>query len=176
MLVERGAVLVDADAIQREVVAPGTPGLAAIVERFGPTVLLPDGTLDRPALAATVFGDESARKDLEAILHPAIGAEMVRRATEHAETDRVVVMDIPLLREKSRYGLELMIVVTAPVEERVRRLVGDRGMPEDDARARIAAQAYLADRVKVADVVLDNSGSVEDLERQVDDLWRQLAA
>lgn len=176
MLVARGAVLIDADRIAREIVEPGTPALAAIVERFGPSVLQPDGHLDRPALARIAFADEQARKDLEAVTLPAIGAEMGRRVGEHAGRDRVVVMDIPLLTDKSRYGLELMVVVTAPIEVRVRRLVEQRGMDESDARARIAAQAHLADRVKAADVVIDNSGSIQELQSQVDRLWEKLSA
>ena len=176
MLEHKGAVIVDADRIARDIVEPGSPTLQAIVERFGHAVLRPDGTLDRAALAAMVFGDNEALKDLNAITHPAIGAEMARRASEHAGTDRVVVFDIALMRDKQQYGVELMVLVTAPEEERVCRMVRDRGTTEADARARIAAQAYLADRVRHADVVIDNSGTRDDLARQVDALWERLTA
>ena len=176
MLEEKGAVIVDADRIAREVVEPGTPALRAIAERFGPSVIRPDGTLDRAALAAMVFADDVALKDLNAITHPAIAAEVARRVAEHAGSDRVVVFDIALMRDKQQYGVELMVLVTAPEEERVRRMIGERGATEADARARIAAQAYLADRARHADVVIDNSGTRDDLARQVDALWERLTS
>lgn len=176
MLADRGAAVVDADGIARQVVEPGTPALAAVVGRFGSGVLLPDGRLDRPALAAIVFDDEQARRDLEAITHPAIGAEMARQAAALAKEaeSAAVVMDIPLLVDKARYGLDMMIVVTAPVEERARRLVELRGTTEAEARARIAAQAHLEGRADRADVVIDNSGSLAELASQVDSLWARL--
>lgn len=170
-LVERGAVLVDSDALAREVVAPGTPGLAAVVQAFGPGVLGPGGELDRPALAAVVFGDAAARGRLNAIVHP-----LVRDRSDGliaaAAADAVVVQDVPLLVENGMAPyLPLVIVVHADAEERVRRLVGQRGMPEADARARIAAQADDAARRAAADVWLDNGGAPGDLTAAVDLLW-----
>jgi dephospho-CoA kinase len=176
LLAQRGAVIIDADQIARDVVEPGSPVLAAIVARFGEGVLCPDGTLDRPALGRIVFGDEKARKDLEAITLPPIGAELRRRAEEHAGSNQVVVLDVPLLTSKEHYGLDDMVVVTAPKGERVRRLVKDREMAEGDARARIAAQEHLAGRDAKADVVIDNSGPPSDLEQQVDQLWARLSS
>lgn len=170
-LVERGAVLVDSDALAREVVAAGTPGLAAIVEAFGPDVLGAGGELDRPALASVVFGDAGARARLNAIVHP-----LVRERSDElivaAAADAVVVQDVPLLVENGMAPhLPLVIVVHADAEERVRRLVGQRGMPEADARARIAAQADDAARRAAADVWLDNGGAPADLVAAVDALW-----
>ena len=173
-LARRGAVVIDADAIAREVVEPGQPGLAAVVSRFGPEVLDGGGRLDRPALAALVFDDAAARADLNAIVHPLVAAETARRMAA-AAPDAVVVIDVPLLVEAARSGYDVVVIVEAPEEVRLERLVR-RGMSPDDARRRMAAQASDAERRKVADVVLDNSGSPEDLERQVDSLWAQLTA
>lgn len=170
-LVERGATLVDADRLAREVVAPGTAGLAAVVAAFGHGVLDTDGALDRPALAAVVFGDAAARARLNAIVHP-----LVRRRSDEliaaAAEDAVVVQDIPLLVEgRMAARLPVVVVVHADVDERVRRLVEHRGMPETDARARIAAQAGDAERRAVADVWLDNSAAPGALVTAVDVLW-----
>jgi dephospho-CoA kinase len=173
-LARRGAVVIDADAIAREVVEPGTPGLAAVVERFGAGVLDGDGRLDRPKLAALVFADPAARTDLNAIVHPRVAAETARRIGA-APSDAVVVIDVPLLVEAARSGYDLVVVVEAPEAVRLERLVG-RGMDPDDARKRMGAQATDAERRKVADVVLDNSGTEDDLERQIDALWAQLTA
>ena len=176
LLAERGAVVIDYDLMAREAVAAGTPALAAIVERFGPSVLLPDGTLDRPALGATVFGDDDARRDLEAITHPAIGALAWQRDAE-APDGAVIVHDHPLLVETGLAELmDLVVVVDAPKEVQVDRLVRLRRMSEADARARIAAQATREDRIAAADVVIDNSGSVEELVPQVDALWQRLVS
>lgn len=169
-LVERGAVLVDSDVLAREVVQPGSDGLAEIVEAFGAAVVS-GGELDRPALAAVVFGDPDARERLNAIVHP-----RVRHRSDEliaaAPTGSVVVQDIPLLVEGGMAPLfPLVVVVHTDVDERVRRLVGHRGMPEADARARIAAQAGDDARRAVADVWLDNSGAPEALGPRVDDLW-----
>ncbi|SHE97412.1 dephospho-CoA kinase [Streptoalloteichus hindustanus] len=168
---ELGAVVVDADRIAREVVAPGTEGLAEVVAEFGERVLAPDGSLDRAALAAVVFADEAARQRLNAIVHPRVG----RRTGElmaAAPADAVVVYDVPLLVEnRMAAGFHLAVVVDAPVEERVRRLVTARGMAEADARARIAAQADDEQRRAVADVWLDNSGEPARVHAQVDALW-----
>lgn len=166
-----GAVIVDGDVIAREVVQPGTEGLAALVEAFGDDILLPDGSLDRPALAAKAFADDEARQKLNGIVHPLVGkrrAEIIASVPE----DSVVVEDIPLLVESGMAPLfPLVVVVHADVEVRVRRLVGQRGMPEGDARARIAAQATDEQRRAVADVWVDNSGSPEELVRRAHDLW-----
>src|SRR5437763_10094155 len=164
-LARRGAVVVDADAIAREVVEPGTPGLAEVVERFGPGVLDGDGRLDRPALAALVFDDAAARADLNAIVHPRVAAETARRMAA-APADAVVVLDVPLLVEAARSGYDVVVIVEAPEALRLERLVG-RGMAEDDARRRMAAQASDAERRRVADVLLDNSASDEGLGAQI---------
>jgi dephospho-CoA kinase len=173
-LVSLGAVLVDADAVAREVVEPGTPGLAAIVEEFGEEILLADGGLDRDKLGSIVFADEASRRRLHAIVHPLVG----RRAQElvdAAPPGAIVVHDVPLLTENDLAGLyDLVVVVDAPVEEQVRRLTTRRGMTEEAARARIAAQATRERRRAVADRVIDNSGTLETLNAQVDDLWAEL--
>jgi dephospho-CoA kinase len=172
LLTARGAVVIDADRIAREVVEPGTPGLAAVVEAFGGGVVGPDGALDRPALAAIVFADPAARRRLDGIVHPLVRARAVELAAA-APPDAVVVNDVPLLVETGQAGsYDLVLVVEADPEVRVRRLV-DRGLTEDDARARIAAQATDEQRRAVADVVLDNSGSREELAAQVDRFWAE---
>lgn len=172
-LVARGAVLVDSDAIAREVVAPGTDGLAEVVAAFGKGVLDASGALDRPALAAVVFGDPAARERLNAVVHPRVRARSAELIAA-APADAVVVQDVPLLVEGGMAPLfALVVVVHADAEERVRRLVELRGMPEADARARIAAQADDAARRAAADVWLDNSGDERDLEAAVDALWEQ---
>ncbi|MFP5022071.1 dephospho-CoA kinase [Pseudonocardia phyllosphaerae] len=170
-LVERGAVLVDSDLIAREVVAAGSAGLAAVVEAFGDGVLTPGGELDRPALARIVFADDTARRTLDGIVHPLVrdrSAELIAAAPD----DAVVVQDIPLLVEGGMASsFPLVVVVDADAEERVRRLVGARGMAEEDARARIAAQATDAQRRAAADVLLDNSGDEAGTRARVDALW-----
>jgi len=176
LLAARGAVVVDADALAREAVAPGTPGLAAVVEEFGPGVLAPDGSLDRAALGRTVFAHPDRREALERIVHPHVG----RRSAElmaAAPADAVVVYDVPLLVEKGlASGFDLVVVVLADAEERVRRVSAARGLPPADVRERIAAQATDEQRRAVADVVLDNDGDLAALERQVDALWADLRA
>jgi dephospho-CoA kinase len=172
-LASHGAIVIDADALAREVVQPGTPGLAAVVERFGDGVLAPDGTLDRPKLASIVFSDEQARADLNAIVHPLVGARTAE-AMAAAPPDAVLVYDVPLLVESNMAaGFDVVVVVLADPEIRVQRLAG-RGMPEADARARIAAQASDNQRRAVADEVIDNNGSRADLEAAVDALWGRL--
>jgi dephospho-CoA kinase len=173
MLAARGVVVIDADAIAREVVEPGTPTLAKLVERFGPEILHADGSLDRPALAAVAFVDDETRKELEAITHPAIGEEFLRRVAA-APADAVVVHDVPLLVESKRgFEYACVIVVEAPLEVRLDRLEA-RGVPRDDARRRIDLQASDEDRRKVATWVVDNGAGLDDLERQVDEIWADL--
>jgi dephospho-CoA kinase len=172
LLAERGAVIIDADRIAREVVEPGTPGLAAVVAAFGDGVVGPDGGLDRPALAAVVFADPEARARLDGIVHPLVRARAAEVAAA-APPDAVLVHDIPLLVETGQAGrYELVLVVQADLDTRLARLVA-RGMTEDDARARIAAQATDEQRAAVADVVLDNSGTREQLAAQVDRFWTE---
>ena len=172
LLAARGAVIVDADRIAREVVEPGTPGLAAVVAAFGDGVVGPDGGLDRPALAAVVFADPAARARLDGIVHPLVRARATELAAA-APADAVVVHDIPLLVETGQAGrYELVLVVRADPEVRVARLV-QRGLTEPDARARIAAQATDEQRAAVADVVLDNSGTREELAARVDRFWTE---
>jgi dephospho-CoA kinase len=174
LLAEHGAVIVDADRIAREVVAPGSPGLAAVVEAFGPGILTEDGVLDRPALAAVIFADREARATLDGIVHPLVrkrAAEVESAAPE----DAVVVHDVPLLAETGQAAsYDLVLVVEADEAARVARLVG-RGLTEDDARARIAAQATDGQRRAIADVVLDNRGTPAELAAQVDRFWHERA-
>jgi dephospho-CoA kinase len=173
-LAEHGAIVVDADRLAREVVAPGTEGLADIVAAFGPGVLDDAGALDRPAMAKRVFGDETARRTLEGIIHPRVRsrtAELVAAAPQGS----VIVNDVPLLVESKLAGLyELVIVVLASEPTRIDRLVRTRGMTEDEARARIRAQATDEQRRAVADVVIVNDGSLADLHARVDEVWRRL--
>jgi dephospho-CoA kinase len=169
---ELGATIVDADKLAREVVEPGTPGLAAVVEAFGAGVLLPDGRLDRPALGRIVFGDGEQLARLNGIVHPLIG-ERTQAVIEAAPAGAVLVHDIPLLVENGlAAGFALVIIVDAPEPERIRRLVDDRGMTEDEARSRIRAQASDAERRAVAGVWIDNSGTPEATSAQVDACWR----
>jgi dephospho-CoA kinase len=174
MLAERGAAIVDADRIARDLQSPGSPVLAAMADRFGADIVNDDGTLDRGAVAAIVFNDEQALKDLNGIVHPAMQAEIQRQIDEHRDTDRVVVLDFPLLGENPRKGLAATIVVDIPVEVAVQRLVEQRGMAEDDARARINSQISREERLETATHVLDNSGDRDALARQLDELWAQL--
>ncbi|MDQ1738838.1 MAG: dephospho-CoA kinase [Pseudonocardiales bacterium] len=174
-LTELGAVVIDSDRLAREVVEVGSPGLARVVERFGADVLGPDGRLDRPGLGRLVFGDPGALADLNAIVHPLVRARSEALTAEADAAGAVaVVHDIPLLVEnKLAAGYDRVIVVEAPLELRLRRLAG-RGLDEETARARIAAQASDEERRAVADIVLDNSGSVAELTTQVDAAWAGL--
>ena len=176
LLAAKGAVVLDADAITREVQQPGSPLLGRLAEAFGPQVLAPYGSLDRPAVAKIVFEDPEALKKLNAIVHPAVGKEMNDRIIAQRTTDNVVILDIPLLTENPREGLQGRIVVDVPVETQVRRLVDHRGFDESDARARIARQASRDDRLKTADFVIDNSGSPDELGPQIDRLWAWLTS
>lgn len=170
-LAERGAVIVDADLIARQVVEPGTPTLAALVDRFGPQVQRLDGTLDRAALAAVAFGDPESLAALNAITHPAIGAEISRQIETYLGTERVVVLDAALLFDRARPGLVGSIVVDVDPEVAISRLVQFRGFDERDARRRVESQMRREDRVALADQVVDNSGDGDALTAQLDRIW-----
>ena len=175
LLEARGAYIVDADAVARSVVEPGSPALKELVARFGPGILDADGRLDRPALGKLAFADEEARKDLEAITHPAINQEFLARM-QAAPPDSVVVCDIPLLAESPQAqarGYPVVIVVEAPRDVRLERLE-KRGVPRADAEQRMAAQATDDQRRAIATHVIDNGGSRRDLESQVDEVWADL--
>ena len=176
MLAARGAEIIDADVITRDLQQPGSPVVMAIAERFGDEVLDADHGLLRARVAEIVFADAEALRALNAIVHPAVGAEINRRIRLMASTNKVVVLDIPLLTENPRSELQGKIVVDLPPEIQVERLVRHRGFTEDDARARITRQAGRDERLKGADFVIDNSGAVEDLDRQVSLLWDWLAS
>jgi dephospho-CoA kinase len=178
-LAAHGAVVLDGDRAARVVVEPGTPGLTRIAETFGPGVLRDDGSLDRAKLAGIVFSDEAAREKLNAITHPLIH-EYIRTAEEAAAKaggpDTIIVHDIPLLAEGQRAaGFNVVVVVDVPAEVQVARLAG-RGLPEDQARARMAAQATREERLAIADIVIDNSGTLEDLDRRVAEVWADLVS
>ncbi|MEU9669479.1 dephospho-CoA kinase [Streptomyces bobili] len=174
LLVACGAVLIDADRIAREVVAPGTPGLAAVVETFGEGVLAEDGSLDRPKLGSIVFTDPGRLAALNAIVHPLVGARS-RELESAAPEDAVVVHDVPLLTENGLAPLyDVVVVVDADPATQLDRLVRLRGMTEDDARARMAAQATREQRRQIADIVVDNDVPLPDLERRVKDVWAEL--
>ncbi|NVI90968.1 dephospho-CoA kinase [Actinomadura sp. BRA 177] len=171
---ERGAMIIDADKIAREVVEPGTPGLAAVVAEFGVDVLLPDGAMDREKVGKIVFADPDRLAALNAIVHPLVGARM-QELMDAAPADAVVVYDVPLLAENGLAPMyDEVVVVDAPEETQLDRLVARRGMPEEDARARMAAQASREDRRAVATHIIDNSGTLDDLKTQVDALWESL--
>ncbi|MFF4831105.1 dephospho-CoA kinase [Streptomyces sp. NPDC001315] len=174
LLVECGAVLIDADRIAREVVEPGTPGLAAIVDAFGEEVLAENGSLDRTGLGAIVFADPDKLAVLNSIVHPLVGARS-RELESSAAEDSVVVHDVPLLAENGLAPLyDVVIVVDASPETQLDRLVRLRGMTEEDARARMAAQATREKRLEIADVVIDNDVPLADLERRVREVWADL--
>ncbi|MGP3921746.1 dephospho-CoA kinase [Streptomyces sp. 8N616] len=176
LLASYGAVIVDADRIAREVVEPGTPGLAAVVAEFGPEILAPDGTLDRPRLGTVVFNDPERLRALNAIVHPLVGARSAELEASAAGADAaVVVHDVPLLTENDLAGLyDLVVVVDASPGTQLDRLVGLRGMAESEARSRMAAQATREQRLAVADLVIDNDGPLEALEPQVRKVWEEL--
>jgi dephospho-CoA kinase len=170
-LAQRGATVVDADLITREVQAPGTPVFQAMVDRFGPGIVAADGSLDRQAVADIVFTDTEALADLNALVHPAVGAEIARRLGEATEADGVVVLDVPLLVESGRDDMAATIVVDADPEVAVSRLVAQRGFTEADARARIARQASRQDRLDRADFVIHNDGDRAALAPQIEACW-----
>jgi dephospho-CoA kinase len=173
-LAAQGAVVIDADTIAREVVEPGTEGLAEVVKAFGPEVLLPNGTLDRPRLGDIVFADPELRSKLNAIVHPRVGARMAE-LEQAAGPGAIVVLDVPLIAETGRTdAYDLVVVVDAPPRVQVDRLVRRRGMTREQARARMEAQASREQRLAIADIVVDNSGSLSELDRQVGDLWTEL--
>lgn len=166
-----GATVIDADAITRELQQPGQPVFEAMVERFGPGIVAPDGNLARQAVADIVFTDPAALADLNAIVHPAVGAEIARRLETQASTSNVVILDVPLLVESGRSDMTGTIVVDVDPELAIERLVEHRGVREDDARARMVIQASREQRLARADHVIDNSGTPEDLDDAVDRAW-----
>lgn len=170
-LAERGAVVIDADAIVHDLQRPGQVVLADMVERFGDEILMPDGTLNRQAMADLAFSDEAVLTDLGEIVHPAVRDEMFRRVTEQVDTDNVVILDIPLLAESGWEGIAGSIVVDLDPDVAVRRLVEHRGFSEEDARARIARQATREERAADASFIIDNSGSLDDLAPQIEAAW-----
>ena len=175
LLADRGAIIIDGDAIARALQRSGTAVFAAMVERFG-DVVASDGELDRAKIASIVFADAVALADLNKIVHPAIGVEMMRRIGELRDTDAIAILDFPLLAESPRKGLSGVIVVDVDPEIAIDRVVRDRGMKASDVRARIDKQASRKDRLAIADRVLDNSGPKEDLIRQVDEAWEWIVA
>lgn len=176
MLAELGAVVIDADLLAREVVEPGTDGLAEIVKAFGDGVLTPDGALDRPAMGALVFADEERRRTLEAIIHPRVRARG-RELEAGAGPDDVVVHDIPLLAETGQASrFDAVLVVDVPVETQIERLVGLRGMTREEAEARVAAQATREERLAIATHVIVNTGTLEDLRRRVTEVFEEMVS
>ncbi len=174
ILAELGAVVIDADALAREVVARGTPGLDAVVAEFGPDVLTPEGDLDRPAMGRLVFGDDAARRRLEAIIHPLVIERMAEIEATAGEDD-VVVHDIPLLAEGGRADtFDAVVVVDAPRDLQVERMLGDRGWTREDAESRIAAQATREERRAIATHVIDNNGTLEELRARVEAVLDEL--
>jgi dephospho-CoA kinase len=178
LLVAHGAVLIDADQVARDVVAPGGPAYQPLIDRFGPEIVAADGTIDRQALAKVAFADEETRQELNAITHPAIGVAMIQRRDALADTEDVVVLAIPLLTAAHRETVKLhkVVVVDTPVEVALERLLSQRGFHREDAEARIRSQVSREERKKEADYVLDNSGDRAALEREVDKLWDWLVA
>ena len=179
-LAELGAVVVDADQIARDLQAPNAPLLAAMAARFGDHIIRSDGSLDRAAVAAIVFGESDAAraalKDLNAIVHPAMHAEIDRQIERHRGSPTIVVLDFPLLLDNERYVPDSIVVVDVDPDLAVRRLVEHRGMDEGDARNRIASQIGREQRLAHADFVIDNSGDLAQLHRQTDDVWDALCA
>jgi dephospho-CoA kinase len=177
MLEERGAIVFDADLLAREAVEPGTPGHTAVIERFGADVLAPGGELDREALASIVFADPSARRDLEEIVHPEVRRLFADGSEAYLDTDRIVVFSAPLLVESGMHtAFEILVVISATVATQIERLMRQRGMSEAAIRARIDAQAPLEDKAAVADFLVDNGGTLAELESQVERLWHDLSA
>jgi len=177
MLAERGAVVIDADDLARRAVDPGTPGYNAVVKEFGPEIQAPGGGVDRARLAALVFTDDEARRKLEAIVHPEVRRLFLEESAKYRGTDRVLIYSVPLLVESGLQGMfDFVVVVTAERAVRLARLAAAREMSAEDAKGRMDAQSPDEQREAAADVVIRNDGSMEDLERQVDELWRDLMA
>jgi dephospho-CoA kinase len=178
LLVARGAVLVDADRVARDVVAPGGPAYQPLIDHFGPGIVAADGTIDRQALAKVAFADEATRQELNAITHPAIGIAMIQARDALEDTDDIVVLAIPLLTAAHRETVKLhkVVVVDTPLDVALARLLSQRGFDRQDAEARIRSQISRSDRVKEADYVIDNSGDRAALEREVAELWEWLVA
>jgi dephospho-CoA kinase len=177
MLADRGAVIVDADDLARRAVDPGTPGLAAVVEAFGPDVLTTNGRLDRARLASLVFADEEARQTLESIVHPEVARLFAEEAARYRDTDTVLIYVVPLLAENNLQGMfDVVVVITAERAARVARLAAAREMNPDDIGGRMDAQLPDEERERVAHMVIPNDGSMEELQGKVDDLWAQLQA
>ncbi len=177
MLEVRGAVVFDADVFAREAIAPGTTGYAQVIEAFGPSAVTGTGEIDRPRLAARVFGDPDARQRLEAIVHPEVARRLAEAVEPYRDTDKVVVYAVPLLAERGLADLfDVVVVLSVDEELRVARLMSERAIGEEGARERIAAQASEEDRARVANAIIDNDGTREELEAQVDRLWRDLEA
>jgi dephospho-CoA kinase len=175
MLADRGAVIVDADDLARRAVEPGTAGLQKVVEAFGEDVRKLDGSLDRDVVAAKVFADPEARRLLESITHPEVFRLYHEELDRYRDTDEIVIFDAPLIVETGAHtGFDVLIVVSASEDNQVRRLIADRGMTEQAACERIAAQLPLEEKERVATVVIRNDGLIEDLEPQVDEVWRLL--
>jgi dephospho-CoA kinase len=176
LLEKLGAVVFDADLLAREAVEPGTPGHAAVIERFGADVLAPGGELDREALASIVFADPAARRDLEQIVHPEVRRLFAEGSDAYRDSDRVVVFSAPLLVETGMHtAFEVLVVVSATIATQIERLMRQRGMSEPSIRARIDAQAPLEDKAAAADFLVDNEGSLDELESQVEQLWNDLS-
>ncbi|MGA8297698.1 MAG: dephospho-CoA kinase [Acidimicrobiales bacterium] len=178
LFVQHGTQLIDADAIAHDVLGPGTDAFASVVERFGSSLVRADGTIDRAELGTIVFADPVARHDLEAIVHPAVGAVIERQLAQARAEDQDVVVDIPLLVEtdaRHRYGLDVVVVVDAPEPVVLARLVRDRGMDEDAAQARMAAQTDRFNRLAAADAIIENSGTLSELADMVDTIWQWIA-
>ena len=174
MLAERGAAIVDADQIARDIQAPGSPVLDAMAERFGSHIIDESGALNRAAVAAIVFSDKEALEDLNGIVHPAMQHEIQRQIDQHKDSDRLVVLDFPLLGENPRRGLAATVVVDIPYELAIERVVQHRGMSEDDARNRVNSQISRDKRLEQATHVIDNTATLTELETAVADLWEEL--
>ena len=177
LLERRGAVVIDADQLARDAIAKGTPGFDDVVDAFGPEVVGPGGDLDRAALAARIFADPSEKATLEGIVHPEVASRFGQRVQEFRETDRVVLYVSPLLVELGlASAFDVVVVVTASPHLRISRVASDRGLSPDEVRSRMAAQATDEQRMEVADVLIDNDGSLAELEPQIDRLWADLVA